>query len=319
MKKQLEIGNLSVKPGEKVHGHIEISYANTSLPITIVNGEEEGPCVLITAGVHGAEYGGIETALALRQELEPEAVKGSIIIIPIANQSAFLQKVSALVPEDGKNLNRVFPGNKEGTHSEKLAYFISELYQKEASFYMDLHGGDLHEFAMPFVYYPGIGDEKIIETSKQVAQKLNLECIVRSGATSGAYNVAAIKGVPSLLFERGGMGVWNEEEVEAYKETVYRALDAVGVITLASKKEHKMPKEITKAVYENAIHSGRWHCKVKAGDTFKEGQLLGEVKDLDGNVLECYHAKMDGIALYLTVALAVSEGEPLIAYGEVKF
>lgn len=75
--------------------------------------------------------------------------------------------------------------------------------------------GDLYELSTNFVYYPGIAQPEIIEKSKEVAAVLGVKYMVKSGA---------IRGIPSLLIERGGRGFWSREEVDAYKKDVQSIL-----------------------------------------------------------------------------------------------
>ncbi|MCP1103566.1 putative deacylase [Aequitasia blattaphilus] len=103
------------------------------LPATIIEGEREGKTILITAGVHSTEYVSIEASIQLAKELEKEdtrrALKGKIILIHATNYSGFCKgNTLSQVPEDGQNLNRVFPGNREGSVSEKVAcYMVQEM------------------------------------------------------------------------------------------------------------------------------------------------------------------------------------------------
>ena len=169
MKKILKVGDLVANQGEKKQGLVYIYNTNTFMPITLINGENEGKTVLITGGIHGGEYPCIQTTIEIASEISPKDVSGNIILIHPVNTQAFKQKVSAIVPEDKKNINRVFPGNREGSIAEKIAFFITNECQSQADFYLDLHGGDLSELVTDFVYYPGIGDEKIIEESRKAA------------------------------------------------------------------------------------------------------------------------------------------------------
>ena len=106
------------------------------------SGSRPGPHVLITAGIHGSEYPGILAARKLRAFLSQADIAGTVTVLPLCNPTALKERTKAIFPEDGKNLNRMFPGNPEGSASEKTAWAITQL-QDEADFYIDLHGGDL--------------------------------------------------------------------------------------------------------------------------------------------------------------------------------
>lgn len=194
---------LAVPRGTKLRTYLDVPESKVKIPITIINGHEDGPTILITAGIHGSEYPGIAAAMELGRDIEPEHVKGLLIMMHPVNIQGFWARREFIVPEDGKNLNRVFPGDPCGTLSERIAYMISSNFFTVADFYVDLHSGDIHESLHPYVYYPGQPTAEIEEKSRSVAKVLNMEYMVRSMATGGAYNYAASTGLPSILIERG--------------------------------------------------------------------------------------------------------------------
>lgn len=148
------------------------------LPYTVVCGEQEGPDVLISAGIHGAEYIGIQTVMELSREVEARDIRGNVIFLLVANPSASRDYVRFVVPEDGKNLNRVFPGKKDGTLSERIAYTMAHRLQSLADYYIDVHAGDTSEQVMPFVYFTGAAD-----AAECIAAK-RWNCISRISAIS---------------------------------------------------------------------------------------------------------------------------------------
>src|SRR3954470_21905787 len=89
-------------------------HPDLELPFGIIEGAQDGPCLLVTAGVHGSEFCSIEAALRLLK-LPPEEIRGTLLVLPILNVQGFRKRSIYVVPEDGKNLNRVFPGHVDGT------------------------------------------------------------------------------------------------------------------------------------------------------------------------------------------------------------
>ncbi len=308
-----------IVPGQKLT--VSLMDEGMAFPITIIAGTRPGKTVLLTAGIHGCEYCSIQAAIELSAQLAPEDISGRVAIVHIANMSGFLERLPAIVAEDGKNLNRVFPGSAAGTHSEKLAHGISEL-QSRSDFYIDMHGGDLHERMHPFVFIPGMAEPQVTEAAREAAKALSVETRVRSSATTGAYNSAAIRGVPSLLIERGGNGVWSQDEVDAYKQDIIAVLAHLGVLREGETGgaqgrrgagEHQ--REVTAPVYLEADGEGCWYPKVKPGERVPQGTVLGEIRDVFGKTTQVYHAQCEGTILYMTVSLAVKAGTPLVAYG----
>lgn len=311
---EFKLGNIVCKLGEKVSGFWDIE--GYSIPTTIINGKKSGKIVAISSGIHNCEYVGIQSAIELSQEIDPENINGTVIIFHPVNYSGFFHKIPAVIPEDNKNLNRAFPGIENGSISDKIAYHFSKFLYPQLDFFIDLHGGDLYERATNFVYSPGIGDNKVIEVSHEVAQVLSVPYRVRSSAKTGAYNSAAIQGVPSMLIERGGNGLWNNEEVKEYKKDILSVLGYFNIIDFLNEKNLNQ-KEISIAKYISSEVDGFWYPRYKAGEKFNEGDLLGEIKDCFGNIITSYYAEFDGVILYGIFSLAIKKSEEILAYGKI--
>lgn len=312
----LVISQLMAKVGEKVQGLVQVPGTNVMMPVTLINGVQSGKTILITAGVHGCEYPGIKTVMELAKEIDSSEVKGQLILVHPVNTQAFVQRTATLVPEDGKNLLRVFPGNQEGTISEKIAYFMTQEMISLADFYFDIHGGDLHEDLIPHLYYPGAANKEVVQASIEVAKLFNVPYYVKSSLTTGTYTSSAVLNeTPSLLIERGGCGLCEEEVVLAYKQDLFNVLTSMNVLSRQMDIDKCEPVEITEAVYLDSSHDGCWTCFVKAGQWIKAGDPLGEVTDYFGNIIETYYANFDAVVLYQTVAYSITKGSSLVAYG----
>src|SRR5581483_6583222 len=109
-----EIVRTSFRFESSVLGELEVPYFD-------VRGEEDGPTLTVTAGVHGCEYSSIAAVGDVVRALEGQKLSGRVVAVPVVNTSAFSKRTPFVTPEDGKNLNRCFPGNPDGTYSEALA------------------------------------------------------------------------------------------------------------------------------------------------------------------------------------------------------
>lgn len=306
----------------KKQSYLEVSGTSYKLPVTVIEGGSSEETFLFSAGVHGCEYVGIEALKQWAAEIDPNLINGKVVCLHVANPSGFANRVPELVPEDGKNLNRVFPGNQNGTESEILANFITKHFHLKADYYVDFHSGDVHENVMPFVYFVGIAEESVVEKSRQLAMSLNYPVRVRSGATTGAYNSAGKLGIPSILIERGGRGLWSQDEVDAYKNDINTLLIKFGFLResedekLSYQRDKHTQVEITCATYINSPCAGWWYPKIDAGDLVNEGDCMGIICDDFGNLLTSIEATKPGRILYLTRTLALKKNEALIAYSQ---
>lgn len=105
------ICGLTAQPGEKVQGYFAGPDGEKTIPICLIHGTKPGKTVLLTAGVHACEYPGAAAVMELCRELEPSQVSGRLILVPMLNVSSFYERLPFVVKEDGKNLNRMFPGD----------------------------------------------------------------------------------------------------------------------------------------------------------------------------------------------------------------
>lgn len=317
MKQAITFGQITAEPGTRRSGWVPVLDTDYKLPVTVINGKEDGKTILLTSSIHGCEYPSIEAVFRVAETLDPEKVSGAIVVINPVNVDGFLTRTPYLVPQDGKNLNRLFPGNPEGTLGDKIAYVLTEEFQKKVDFHLDTHGGDIPETQLSYVYYPGISDnEEALRISEEAAEYvLHAEFVLKSRAVNHAYNYATILGIPSLMLELGDNARWTEEEVTLYLENIYNVLRYLKVLPGEAKKRQRKIKRITKGEYLDADFSGRWYAFVGREDTVRKGQKIGEIRDLFGNVLKEYYAEYDGVVLMVVSTLAIKEGDPIIAYG----
>ena len=310
-----KVCGLTVERGAKLRTYLPVPDTKVRIPITIINGINDGPTLLITAGIHGGEYPGIAAAMELGKEIQPGEVNGLLILMHPVNVQGFWARREFVVPEDGKNLNRVFPGDPLGTLADKTAYLISSNFFPIADFYVDMHSGDIHESLHPYVHYPGQPTPEIEKKSRSIAKVLNLEYMVRSLATGGAYNYAASTGLPSILIERGGAGLCLHEDIEAYKEDVRNILCKLKMFDHPVKPHRYIPRDVVNLIYLECMETGCWMHHIHSGDYVEEGQELGRMTDVFGNTLTTYYAEQNGVILYVCPALSAPKGTTLVAYG----
>lgn len=313
-----QLGDVTVRRGEKYQGDISFANGDIVLPGTIICGKLPGKTMLITGGVHSGEYVGIQACVELGAELQPEKTVGTIVILKVLNRPAFENRAGSLGLSDGKNLNRVFPGNPNGTEMERLAWAITKEVYPKVDYYIDLHSGDDFEALTPYVYYAGKAAQEVTEVSRKMAEQVDVPYMVRSMVSSGgAYNYAASKGIASILLERGGMGAWTSEEVNSDKRDVRNILSSLDMYQIRRDVRNYVPMEVTDVCYQAASEDGLWYPAAKPGDMAAEGALLGTIRDYNGKLRETCRAEYTGVVLYQTGSLQVTEGGPVVAYGRI--
>jgi predicted deacylase len=289
-------------------GHVQ-PIEGIDIPFCIIEGAEAGPCVLVTAGVHGSEYCSIETAVRLTK-LEPEAIRGTLVVLPILNVEAFRRRAIYVMPQDGRNLNRMFPGRPDGSLSERLANWLTTEVYPHADAYLDLHGGDLDEALMPFTIYP-----HDCEKSKAMAAAFGIPVCIASQSSGHTIRAARNAGVPSILPEVSGNGLWGEETVGMMMDGVRRVLAHVGLLDGKAAPATAQKPEFVSMWVPAAPVDGLWYSAREVGDAVAAGDLLGEIRDVFGAVLACVRSEKSGIVVYRLTSLAVNAGEALLGVG----
>lgn len=301
--------------GKTALGFAAVPGSDIKIPLALVNGERPGPSLLLTAGIHGAEYPGIAALSELAQELDAHDIAGAVIMLYPVNIQSFWKRCDFVVPDDEKNLNRIFPGSPRGTLAERTAYLLVSDFFPAADFYADLHSGDLHENLCPHVYYPGQPDATVESKSKRMAQSLDMKYMVRSLASGGAYNYAASTGLPSILIERGSLGLCPRSDIDAYKKDVMRLMYGLGMTEAVPEPQRFVPKDIKNMAYLEAPQDGCWLEEAKCGATIKKGEPLGRMRGFFCEEETVFTAEHSGVLLYSCSAFAAPEGVVLAAYG----
>lgn len=284
------------------------------VPYILLCGRQPGKTVLITAGIHNAEYVGIQAAIELSNELDVNELQGNIVILPLSNRSGFENRTMSLVHEDQMNLNRVFPGDANGSMSERLAEMIFSTFIQCADAYIDLHSGDGFETLVPYVYY--VGDTPEEEIAKKMVACVNTQYYVRSRCrTGGAYNLASVHGIPGVLIERGQLSLFSREEIDADKEDVRNILRSLDVLPGEMKTYSKT--ELLE-YSDDAPVTGCWYPEKQVGEHFKMGEKFGEIRDYFGKVLYVAIARMNGVLLHQCASLSIIKDGPMVTYGVLR-
>ncbi len=316
MNADLKLGTLVARPGERVYGVHELNLDGraTHVPVFLINGAHDGPTLAVTGGIHGAEYASIEAALRLGRTLDPGDLHGRVLVIPIVSMPAYQARAIYILPFDGKNLNRQFPGNPRGSASEQLAYWLTEKVFKQADYYIDLHGGDMNEALVPFTLFQKGGDAQTNAKSLELARVFGIKYLVGSEVKGSTVSGAAALGVPGILPESGGQGIWEPHHIEAHTQGLDRVMRHLKMLP-GPAPEPRETVVMEQFVWLRSEHDGCYYPAVRVGDEVTAGQEVGRVAGFDGETLQPVVAPVSGTVLFLVSSLAINHGDPLLAIG----
>ena len=296
-------------------GYLDVDGTAVKIPYTRVEGRQAGPHLLVTGGVHGGEYPGIEAAIRFASMLDPRTLRGGVTIIHMANPPAFYGKSQYVVRLDGKNLNREFPGSARGTVSQRMAYAVFQL-ARHADAWVDLHGGDIHEALVPFVIYSPLGNPAVAERSRSMAHAYGISVLVESASLEGgSYATASLNGIAAILAESGQMGQLDEAAVQRHLDGLFRVLHLLGMLDHPGLSEippdsHRV---YTRNLWVHAPVGGLHYPAVRVGDEVRKGQIGARIQNEWGEVVAEMAAPSDGRVLFQATSLAITPGDPLFA------
>lgn len=306
---------------------LPINSNETQLPVTVIKGVQPGPVFSIVAGIHGYEYPPIIAVQNIINKIDPKSLKGTLIIVPIANWASFYKRTPFVNPFDNKNLNNAFPGSENGTVTDQLAYKITKEIISNSDIFLDIHGGDANEDLLPFVCYYN-REDLVDKTSlaQQLSEKSGIATIVSypfninlTEPAKYAFKQATQQGITALSIEAGKLGNVQQDNVELIERAVYNMLQHVGMYTDGSM--HKTDGKhifFDRQDYIKVPESGIFYSDLKSGDAVKKNQVLGYITDEFGKKKTDIISESEGVILYKIGTPPVNEGETLFCIGSQK-
>jgi len=299
----------------------KLELAGRAVPVIEATGADDGPLLTVIAGVHGCEYASMAAVRRWAGGLADRDLRGRVRAVPVLNLSAFAARSPFVVPEDGKNLNRCFPGDGSGTLADRLAHDTFTRLITGSDAVVDAHCGDLVEALHPFtIFESGPAEDR----ARALAMAYGLPYIIEqpagpdrtvAGTASGA---AAAAGIPAITAEAGGCGLVEEHAVALHVAGLNGVLRLLGM-TDTGPDNHPVTGASTllsRFVWLRCRQAGWWEPVIRPGDFVTEGELVGTVTDLDAAaVLETIRVPFAGVIMFLTSSPAVADDGLLLGLG----
>jgi len=316
---EIEIGDLKVKRGEKAQGYLPVAArgdgTSIRLPLLVVNGLHKGPTFVVSGGVHGDEYEGPEAIQHLWRQLDPGQLRGVFLGVPVVNVPAF-EVGMRKSPIDHLDMNRIFPGRRDGFISERIAYFFFNEIVLKADCFLDLHAGG-NAFAMaPMIIYLETGDDEFRAREIAFAKAAGGDLLWKGrGAWAASHVEAAKKGIPAIAAEIGQEGRCSQPLVELSERTVLNLMKYLGMVEGPPHLPEKWT--IVEGTYMHSPVGGSFHPRAQLREVVGQGDTVGTITDLFGEVLETVKAPYDGIICSIRTFPSIRPGEWTAFVGKV--
>jgi uncharacterized protein len=321
------VGSATAERGQKAYGVLKVPAgvdAGYDIPVAVVHGARPGPVLAVVAGSHGSEYTSIVAVQQLISGTNPAEMSGTLILVPIVNVPSFEQITPHLNPTDSKNMNRFYPGNPNGTQTERASNAITKEVVEKCDHLIDLHGGDLDENLRPYSYWSVTGNQKLDEASKAIAIAFGLPYIIVSkdrptdpNASRFLENTATTRGKPSITAEAGRSGPVDAGEV-AMLERGVRNVMAHLKMRAQSAAPPVTPIWIDPLINIAAEQGGVFHPAVDRAANVAKGAKIGVVTDYLNRPLKEIVAPEAGTIMFIRAVPSLKKGDTIASIGVIK-
>jgi predicted deacylase len=274
------------------------------IPVNISIGTRPGPRLVVVAGVHGNEVEGPAAVLEVWDELRDLSVAGTMIVVPVANPPAFWA-ARRMSPYDGLDMNRIFPGRRDGLLTERIASRLFEEVVLGADFLLSTHSWYAGAVVVPYVEVPRSGPTAA--ASRAAARIFGPRFVAPLDWHPGLLvSTAGHAGIPAIEPEIGGLGASIAEQRALYRSGIHNLLKHLGMVPGPPEVEEP-PRLVTRTAVTTP-RSGFLRTAVELGTPIDEGAPIAQVCDLNGLGLADIAAPASGLIAALQLAPAVEAG-----------
>jgi len=278
--------------------------------------------LVVVAGVHGSEYDGIEATKQLFAWIDVERLRGTLVTVPCLNVPAFYGLAMHVNPTDGLNPARCFPGDAEGSPTERMVDLLWREVVLGADAIVDVHGGDLEEELVDYSQINLTGNDTVDRISEGLALALDMPFFCRRAApetlptSEGTLcQIAGTNGIPAVLAESGSHGVLDPACVATHLKGLKNVLSYLEMSDFPQVLEVEQPTLLHRFTGVSSPGAGLWYPAVSKGDTVHKGQTLGVIKDFFGSERELVVSEENAVVLGVMTVLARDANEMLMGLG----
>jgi predicted deacylase len=300
------------RPGvTRVLASLDISPA-VELPVIAIVGDRPGPVLVAAAGVHGDEYEGPRALWHVAADLQPSVLTGTVVALPFCNPWAFAAGLRASPEQiDGVNLARTFPGDPQGSPTQRLAAaLLAFVMRLGPALFIDLHSGGVRYRFLPVVgYRRGLGDAT---RAQAAARAFGLPTLWELRDHPGTFNSeTARRGITTVGVEMTGTGGCRDEDVAADREGVLNLLRWLGMVR--DKPAPKAHGPFWRTIDVPAPSGGYAAIERSVGERVSKDARIAHVRSPLGEVTGEARAPHDGTVWITRHLRVIDPGETICA------
>ena len=294
---KLVVGQLVAEPGSRIEGHLRVGSlpdgTAVRLPVVLINGRFPGKTLYVQAISDGDELNGIAVIHEVLNTITPEALSGKVIAVPLVNFHAFHMR-QALNPVDNRKMNRCFPGRRDGTASERIAYHLFQRAVQKADYCVDLHQGGVHPM-IDEVRVRVDEKHKCHDACLDLARVFGIGHILDQKGPDGQLARAAPDlGIPTIDPELGGTHGWDATSIRKGVRGVMNVLQYYNFI--AGTPEIPERQVVVKRFVPLLSNEGGFiYYQAELYERLARHQPVAEIRDVFGNLRETVRAPVEGV------------------------
>jgi len=305
----IKIVGETITPGQRCELEIPVARLIThtllSLPVTILHGVEPGPCLWVSAAIHGDEINGVEIIRQVLEQVNPQTLRGTLIAVPIVNVFGFLEQ-SRYLP-DRRDLNRCFPGSPEGSLASRLAHLFMQEIVSRCTHGIDLHTASDHRTNFPQIR-ANLKDPETYRCAKAFGAPVMIHATTRDGSLRQA---AAKKGISILLYEGGEALRFDPEAIRVGTNGILGVMNILGM-TQFSPVTAFTAVEIEKTKWVRASRGGILRLQIRLGESVLKKQILATIANPFGKQGVKVRSPVAGFVIGHTQNPLVNQGDGII-------
>lgn len=315
------VGSATAAPGAVAYGAITVpagSDSGLTIAVAVIHGSRPGPVVALVAGSHGTEYASIVALTRIIDRIPPRSLAGTVIVAPLLNVASFERMTVHVNPVDGKGMNAQYPGDANGTQSQRALAAVTAQVIRQADVVIDLHGGDMDEELRPYSYWIRTGNARQDSASRALAMAFGLDhVIVRDIDVSNPAMIRSLSGYAlshgktSFVAEAGHAGTVEPSDVNAL---INGSLDALGSLKMLQRPARMRirPVWLMNDKRVRADSSVMFYPAVQRGARVAAGARVGRTTDYLGRPLADVLAPVTGMVTFIRGVPSAPRGGTLV-------